>query len=127
MDGFININKPKNFTSHDVLNVLKRSFRGTKIGHAGTLDPAATGVLPVCIGKATKLQDYIMGAKKTYEAVIVFGCDSPTLDRDGDVTVTDPTFSLNVEALNLAVKGLTGDPADSSHGFRHQKGWDSPL
>lgn len=109
MDGFININKPKNFTSHDVLNVLKRSFRGTKIGHAGTLDPAATGVLPVCIGKATKLQDYIMGAKKTYEAVIVFGCDSPTLDRDGDVTVTDPTFSLNVEALNLAVKGLTGE------------------
>ena len=64
MDGFININKPKNFTSHDVLNVLKRSFRGTKISHAGTLDPAATGVLPVCIGKATKLQDYIMGAKK---------------------------------------------------------------
>lgn len=109
MDGFININKPKEFTSHDVLNVLKRSFRGMKIGHGGTLDPGATGVLPVCLGKATKLQDYIMGSKKTYEAVIVFGCDSPTLDKDGEVTITDPDFTLDQEALTAALESFVGE------------------
>lgn len=81
MDGFININKPKDFTSQDVLNVIKRSFRGTKIGHGGTLDPGATGVLPVCLGKCTKLQDYVMGCEKTYIAQLTFGCHSSTLDR----------------------------------------------
>ncbi|MDO4542266.1 MAG: tRNA pseudouridine(55) synthase TruB, partial [Bacillota bacterium] len=108
MDGFININKPKDFTSHDVLNVLKRSFRSTKIGHGGTLDPNATGVLVVCLGKATKLQDYIMGNTKTYVAEITFGWDSPTLDTDSDVQKVDPDFALDAAKLNTVLKDFVG-------------------
>ncbi len=108
MDGFININKPRNFTSHDVLNVLKRSFPGVKIGHGGTLDPGATGVLPICLGKGTKLQDYVMGGKKTYVAEIQFGYDSPTLDKDGDYFVYDAEFYLEQHKLSQALTELQG-------------------
>ena len=68
MDGIINIYKDKGFTSHDVVAVVRRTINQKKVGHTGTLDPDATGVLPVCVGKATKLADYIMAAEKTYIA-----------------------------------------------------------
>ena len=109
MDGFINVNKPKDFTSQDVLNVIKRNFRGTKIGHGGTLDPGATGVLPVCLGKGTKLQDHIMGGEKTYIAEIAFGCDSPTLDMDGDYEICDKGFSLEAEDLLSILPEFIGE------------------
>lgn len=109
MDGFININKPKDFTSQDVLNVIKRSFRGTKIGHGGTLDPGATGVLPVCLGKCTKLQDYVMGCQKTYIAQITFGCHSSTLDKDGDCLIVNESFELDRGNLEAVLPQFIGD------------------
>lgn len=109
MDGFLNINKPAGFTSHDVVNVLKRSFPRTKIGHGGTLDPAATGVLVICLGKGTKLQEYVMGGTKVYESDIVFGLDSSTLDMDGDIRETDPAFSLDEAALRAVLPRFTGE------------------
>lgn len=109
MDGFININKPKDFTSQDVLNVIKRSFRGTKIGHGGTLDPGATGVLPVCLGKCTKLQDYVMGCQKTYIAQLTFGCHSSTLDKDGDWTVVNKDFQLDRGRLEAVLPQFIGE------------------
>lgn len=65
MDGILNIRKEKGFTSHDVVAVVRRILHTKKVGHTGTLDPDAEGVLPVCVGKATKLADIIMDGKKT--------------------------------------------------------------
>ncbi len=109
MDGFIIVHKPKDFTSHDVVNVIRRHFRKQKVGHTGTLDPGATGVLPVCVGKATKLQDQMMAMAKTYRCDLVFGLDSDTLDRDGDVTATDPGFSLDGGGLREVLASFQGE------------------
>ncbi len=108
MDGFINLYKPKDFTSHDALNIVRRCFPGTKIGHGGTLDPAATGVLPVCLGRGTKLQDLVMGGDKAYETDVVFGVDSLSLDLSGDFTVTDPDFVPDRALLEKVLAELTG-------------------
>lgn len=108
MDGFINLFKPKKFTSHDALNIVRRSFPGTKIGHGGTLDPDATGVLPVCLGKATRLQEYVMGKQKQYEADIVFGITALSLDMSGDITVVDDAFQLDEEKLGEVLAGFIG-------------------
>lgn len=109
MDGFINLYKPKNFTSHDALNIIRRSFRGTKIGHGGTLDPDATGVLPVCLGKATRLQDLVMDGDKVYETDIIFGLNSVSLDCSGEVTETCEEFFLDTERLKKVLFSFTGE------------------
>ena len=68
MDGIFNIYKEKGFTSHDVVAIVRRTIHMKKVGHTGTLDPDAEGVLPVCVGKATKLSDVIMDGRKSYKA-----------------------------------------------------------
>ena len=85
MDGIINIYKEKGFTSHDVVAKLRGILRQKKIGHTGTLDPDAVGVLPVCLGKATKLCDMITDKSKTYEAVLLLGVTTDTQDITGTV------------------------------------------
>ena len=90
MFGFLNINKPEGITSFDVIAKLRKILKIKQIGHAGTLDPFATGVLPVCIGKATKLIDYL-GKDKEYIATIKFGADTDTYDKDGQVIKTYDT------------------------------------
>ena len=85
MDGIINIYKEKGFTSHDVVAKLRGFLRQKKIGHTGTLDPDAVGVLPVCLGKATKLCDMITDKSKTYEAVLLLGVTTDTQDITGTV------------------------------------------
>ncbi len=87
MDGFLVIDKPAGMTSRDVVNVAQRWFpRRTKIGHAGTLDPLATGVLVLCIGAATKLVECVQALGKTYRTRILFGFTSTTDDADGTLT-----------------------------------------
>ncbi len=86
MDGFIILDKPKGITSQTALNKIKRALNVSKIGHNGTLDPNATGVMVVAIGKATKLIKYLDKHDKTYLATIVFGLDSDTLDNCGNIT-----------------------------------------
>lgn len=86
MDGIINVYKEKGFTSHDVVAKLRGILQMKKIGHTGTLDPDATGVLPVCVGKATKVCDLLTDKDKIYEAVIRFGVTTDTLDMTGTVT-----------------------------------------
>ena len=73
MDGIFNIYKQKGFTSHDVVAVVRKILQQKKVGHTGTLDPDAEGVLPICVGKGTKLADYIMNGKKSYKAIVVLG------------------------------------------------------
>ncbi|MCD8037430.1 MAG: tRNA pseudouridine(55) synthase TruB [Clostridiales bacterium] len=86
MDGVINIYKEKGYTSHDVVAIVRKTLNIKKVGHTGTLDPDAEGVLPVCIGQATKLADYIMAERKRYRAEITFGAETTTQDASGEVT-----------------------------------------
>ena len=95
ISGILNIKKEAGFTSHDVVAKLRGIVHQKKIGHTGTLDPDATGVLPVCLGKATKLCDIIGDWDKTYEAVLLLGKETDTEDTSGkileekEVTVTE--------------------------------------
>ena len=86
MDGVLVINKPKNLTSRDVVNEVGKILKTKKVGHTGTLDPIATGVLVLCIGKYTKLSDELMSTKKEYIATAIIGQDSDTLDNTGKIT-----------------------------------------
>src|SRR5262249_36190749 len=83
--GLLNLDKPAGVTSRWVVDVAARAFRGHKVGHAGTLDPLATGVLVICVGKATRLIEYVQKMPKTYRTVVRLGALSNTLDADGDV------------------------------------------
>lgn len=85
MNGIIIINKPKGYTSHDVVNKLRKILNMKKIGHTGTLDPNATGVLPVLLGNATKISKYLIEHDKTYIATIKLGQRTETLDSEGEV------------------------------------------
>lgn len=83
--GLLNLNKPGGMTSRDVVNIIARQRRGVKVGHAGTLDPLASGVLVVCLGKATRLIEYVQQMPKTYRTTVRLGAVSNTLDADGEV------------------------------------------
>ena len=85
IDGFININKAADMTSHDVVNRIRRIFNTKKVGHAGTLDPFATGVLPIGIGKGTKFLEYLADCDKSYRAEVLFGVETSTGDITGEV------------------------------------------
>ncbi|HEV2061678.1 MAG TPA: tRNA pseudouridine(55) synthase TruB, partial [Solirubrobacteraceae bacterium] len=91
MDGVLLVDKPAGKTSHDVVAGVRREHggrRGPRVGHAGTLDPFATGLLLVLVGRATRVQRFLMALPKTYEAVARFGAVSTTGDRDGEITET---------------------------------------
>jgi len=101
--GFLNIDKPKGFTSFDVVAKLRKIFDIKKIGHLGTLDPLATGVLVVAIGEATKLIEFINNSEKTYETEITLGETSNTYDAEGEIKKASnkkPTLKALKEALN---------------------------
>jgi tRNA pseudouridine55 synthase len=92
MDGILVINKPSGMTSHDVINQLRRILQEKKAGHTGTLDPDATGVLPVCLGKATKIIQFLEDKEKGYEGTITFGVTTDTMDAKGQIIkVSDST------------------------------------
>lgn len=91
MLGILNLNKPQGVTSRDVVNVVQRLIRPVRVGHAGTLDPLATGVLLVCVGKATKLISLLQQQPKVYEAEFVLGQQSDTDDSTGQVEIVDLT------------------------------------
>lgn len=85
MNGIINVYKPEGITSFDVVRVIKKVANTSKVGHTGTLDPLAKGVLPICIGKGTKLVDYIMEGNKVYKAQLKLGEITDTYDREGKI------------------------------------------
>ncbi|MEA5085541.1 MAG: tRNA pseudouridine(55) synthase TruB [Lachnospiraceae bacterium] len=108
MDGIINIYKEKGFTSHDVVAVVRRTINQKKVGHTGTLDPEAEGVLPVCVGRGTKLADYIMAADKQYLAQLTLGVTTTTEDHMGEVIETKPV-DFDEEKIRIAVSKFTGE------------------
>ncbi len=107
--GIINVYKEKGFTSHDVVAKLRGIAGQKKIGHTGTLDPDATGVLPVCLGKATKLCDLLTDKDKTYEAVLLLGKTTDTQDITGEVLEEKPTETLVEDKVREVIEGFIGD------------------
>ncbi len=105
--GFLNINKPIDITSHDVINVLRKVSKIKQIGHTGTLDPFAQGVLPICIGKATRLIEYL-NDEKEYLATVNFGKNTDTYDIKGSITETFDK-KINIEELSSALKFFEGE------------------
>ena len=105
MNGILIIDKPEGMTSHDVVQAIRKKFKTSKVGHLGTLDPMATGVLPLSIGKATRVAQFISGSPKEYEGEIRFGFATNTYDREGIPTTEARPFEGNVEA---GIRSLTG-------------------
>jgi tRNA pseudouridine55 synthase len=106
--GLAIIDKPAGVTSHDVVNQLRKILGERRIGHAGTLDPDATGVLLVGVGYVTRLMQFLSGMDKTYTAEVVFGTETNTLDSAGVVTATHDMPDLSIEKIREAAAKLTG-------------------
>lgn len=109
MNGILNIFKPKGMSSFDVVRVVKKVAKTGKVGHTGTLDPEATGVLPVCIGRATKIIDYIMDSEKVYEVTFKLGIRTTTYDLEGEVLEERDTSNLRDEDILGVVKDFIGE------------------
>lgn len=107
-DGILNLNKSSGMTSHDCLYRLRRFFSGEKMGHAGTLDPDATGVLVVCIGRARKLVQFMIGFPKEYRGEMTLGTATDTQDASGTVVDSSRDFAITLEQLESAVKSFVG-------------------
>ncbi len=106
-DGFIIIDKPKDYTSRDVVNVLNKKLNTKKIGHTGTLDPLATGVLVICVGKATKLVDMVTNYDKEYIATVRTGIKTDTYDITGNILETQKSI-LTKEEIEKTLNSLVG-------------------
>ena len=108
-DGIININKPQNMTSHDVVRSLRRLLGMKKIGHTGTLDPMATGVLPVCLGSATRITEYLDLDFKKYRCTMMLGVNTDTQDIWGEKTEEFDTTGITEEAIRHAFDAFHGE------------------
>lgn len=108
--GVAVVDKPAGVTSHDVVGMLRRRFGERQVGHAGTLDPDATGVLVVAVGKATRLLRFVEKTRKGYTGEVVLGTSTSTLDASGDVTGTHDMHDVTIDAARAAVAAhLVGD------------------
>lgn len=108
MDGILIINKPKGYTSHDIVNIVKKTLNTHKVGHAGTLDPNATGVLPILVGKATKISKYLIEHDKTYIAELALGEKSSTGDTEGEIIEKKEVPLLSEEQIKKVLKSFEG-------------------
>src|SRR5436190_23263931 len=107
-DGLVVVDKPAGMTSHDVVARLRRIYGQRRIGHAGTLDPDATGILPVGLGRATRLLRFLQDDTKTYRGAIRFGVATTTLDAAGEVLDRQP-MSVTREQVDAAARCFVGD------------------
>src|SRR5690606_19979505 len=109
MHGFLNIDKPRGLTSHDVVARVRRLVgRGVKVGHAGTLDPGARGVLPVALGDATRLIEHLTDARKGYRGLARLGRSTDSDDADGAIVAEHAVPPLTSELVEAAVAPLRG-------------------
>lgn len=107
-DGILNIYKEKGYTSHDVVAIVRKKLNTKKVGHTGTLDPEAEGVLPVCIGKATKVANYITDTTKTYIATITLGISTDTQDHTGKI-IEEKKVTVTDEEKKEAIRSFIGE------------------
>ena len=108
ISGVINIYKEKGFTSHDVVNIVRKKLGRIKTGHTGTLDPDAMGVLPICVGKATKLSEYIASSIKEYKAIVKLGKTTTTQDASGD-TIEEKEVNCTQDDIKNVVNTFKGE------------------
>jgi tRNA pseudouridine 55 synthase len=109
LDGALLIDKPSGPTSHDVVDAIRRKFGIKKVGHCGTLDPNATGLLIIVLGRATKLSERLMSDDKVYEGTIKFGESTDSYDADGELTGSLPIPPLTLDELNESAAEFIGD------------------
>ena len=109
MNGILNINKPSGMTSHDVVYKIRRVLNEKKVGHTGTLDPDATGVLVICLGKATKIIQFLEDVDKCYEGTITLGIMTDTLDASGNVINIADTSDINLEQIKQVCETFVGE------------------
>ena len=109
MEGVLIVDKPQGLTSHDVVYRLRRKLGMKKIGHAGTLDPMATGLLIMLIGKATRISQYLMSTDKVYEGEATLGVVTDSQDAEGEMMETRPVPELSEAAVREVMKGFLGD------------------
>ena len=108
-DGVLLVDKPSGPTSHDIVHKIRKTFRIEKVGHGGTLDPNATGLLIILLGKGTKLSDRFMGSDKAYSGVMHFGKTTSTQDCDGETLEEKPWEHVTREQVEAKMAELTGD------------------
>ena len=108
-DGFINFLKPPGMTSHDAVGCVRRALGLKKAGHAGTLDPGAAGVLPIAVGRATRLLEYVSGVRKAYRAELRFGAETDSGDDLGEIVARSGAPMPDGETVARAVRSLTGE------------------
>lgn len=108
MNGIINVLKPPGMTSHDIIYFVRKRLKIKKVGHTGTLDPEAAGVLPVCVGKATKAVQYITDKRKKYRATIKFGIQTETYDKYGTIIESVEVNSIDINKLQTALQDFKG-------------------
>ncbi len=106
--GFLNIDKPLGLTSHDVVARVRRNLNVKKVGHAGTLDPLATGVLVVCVGAATRLSEYVMNTTKRYEALVHLGVETETYDAEGAIVAEQAVNHVTQTDVEQALTTFLG-------------------
>src|SRR5271169_5023441 len=109
LDGAILVDKPAGPTSHDVVDVIRRRFGIKKVGHCGTLDPNATGLLIIVLGRGTKLSEKLMSDDKVYEGAMKFGETTNSYDADGELVASLPVPLLTLDELNEAAGKFIGD------------------
>jgi tRNA pseudouridine55 synthase len=109
LDGAILVDKPAGPTSHDVVDAIRRKFGIKKVGHCGTLDPNATGLLIIVLGRGTKLSERLMGDDKVYEGTIKFGEATDSYDCDGEITGSLPVMPMTLDQLNEEAATFIGD------------------
>ena len=109
LDGAILVDKPAGPTSHDVVDAIRRKFGIKKVGHCGTLDPNATGLLIIVLGRGTKLSERLMGDDKVYKGTIKFGEETDSYDSDGKLTASLPVPLLTLDQLNEEAAKFIGD------------------
>ena len=109
LDGAILVDKPAGPTSHDVVDAIRRKFGIKKVGHCGTLDPNATGLLIIVLGRGTKLSEKLMGDDKVYEGAVKFGASTNSYDADGEILETKPVPPLTLDRLNELAAAFIGD------------------
>jgi len=117
----LNIDKPPNMSSYDVVRVVKRLLPGVKAGHAGTLDPFAEGVLLILLGKATKRMSELLGLRKRYEAILQLGCATTTGDPTGNPTESAPVPQLTTDQLEHVTRCFKGEISQVPPSFSAKK------
>src|SRR2546421_501453 len=108
MDGILNINKATGMTSHDVVAKVRKILQQKRVGHAGTLDPAASGVLPICVGQGTRIAEYLSESGKAYQAKILFGIVTDTYDAEGTIIRTANTTDFTLLQIEEALTHFLG-------------------